>query len=61
MDKEQKKALIKGWELENKILRELRDLAEMNITLAYGCIRTAETMIDMIAVAQFQGFNKKEE
>lgn len=59
MNKEEQKALVKAWELEHKILREIRDLAEMNYCLAYGCIRTAETMIDVIAVKKMEDAQKK--
>ncbi len=61
MKKEEQKLLVKAWELEHKILREIRDLATMNYTLAYGCIRTAETMVDFIAVAKMHEVQKKAE
>ena len=54
MKKEEQKLLVKAWELEHKILREIRDLAEMNYCLAYGCVRTAETLVDFIAVGKMQ-------
>ena len=50
MDKEQKKLLVQAFELQNKILRDIQDLASMNPSLAYGLIRSAETLIDMIIV-----------
>ena len=50
MDKEQKKWLCEAWDKQGKIMAEIRDLAEASPTLAYGLIRSAETMIDMIFV-----------
>jgi hypothetical protein len=50
MDKSQQKALVKSWDMQQKILKEIRDLAYMNTMLAYGVIRQAETLIDAIAV-----------
>ena len=50
MDKEQKKALCEAWKLQSKIMVEIRDLAEMSPPLAYGLVRTAETMVDMIFI-----------
>lgn len=52
MDKGQKALLVRAWRKHGLILQELRDLAEMNVSLAYGCIRTAESMIDMIMIRQ---------
>lgn len=59
MKVEKQKLLVQAWELEHKILKEIEDLAEMNYCLAYGCIRTAETMIDFIAVAKMGEAIKK--
>lgn len=50
MDKEQKRMLIDAWTLHGEIIHQISALANMNVSLAYGCIRTAETMIDMIMV-----------
>ena len=50
MDKEQKKLLVQAFELQNKILRDIKDLPFMNLSLVYGLIRTAETLLDMIMV-----------
>lgn len=50
MDKEQKKNLVDAWGLMGRISEDLHKLATMNTTLAYGCIRSAETLIDMIMV-----------
>lgn len=50
MDKEQKKLLVMAWETHHRLLREIRDLACVNIPLAYGLIRTAETMLDVMMV-----------
>ncbi len=61
MDKEQKKLLVMAWEKQNKILRDIRDLASMNVSLAYGLIRTAETMIDMIEVNNVYKTREREE
>ena len=58
MDKEQKKLLVKAFELQSKILRDISDLAGMNKSLAYGCIRTAETLIDILMV---DDMSKKQE
>ena len=58
MDKEQKKLLVKAWQLQSKILRDISDLAGMNKPLAYGCIRTAETLIDILLVDEM---SKKQE
>ncbi len=60
MKKEERDLLIKAWELEHKILREIRDLAEMNYCLAYGCVRTAETIIDFIAVSGLHKVQQEE-
>ena len=50
MTKEQKQALERAWRLHHKIQDDLRKLALLNPPLAYGCIRTAQTMIDMIMI-----------
>ena len=59
MDKEQKKALVEAWQLHSKIIREIRDLALMNEALAYGCVRTAETIIDMLMVDKLRETQKE--
>ncbi len=52
MKKEEEELLMQAWELQHKILQEIRGLAEMNFCLAYGCLRTAETMVDLIAISK---------
>lgn len=47
MDKEQKALLVQAWELKAKIMKDIGTLAAINPVLAYGCIRAAETLIDM--------------
>lgn len=54
MNKEEQKVLVEAWELQGKIIKEIRDLAIMNEALAYGCIRTAETLVDMMFVDKFR-------
>mgnify|MGYP001566969463 CR=1 FL=1 len=61
MDKLQQKLLVAAWRKQQKILREIRDLASTNVVLAYGLIRTAETMIDMIMVDNVRKVKEKEE
>ncbi len=58
--KEEKKLLVEAWDLHHKILDELRKLALMNVSMAYGCIRTAETMTDVIMVDRVRQTQKKE-
>ena len=60
MNKIVQRALVGAWEKQHKILREIRDLAEVNVSFAYGCIRTAETMIDMIMVNKSRKLIKEE-
>jgi len=55
MNKEQQKALVKAWELSNKIVSEIIVLTEINERLAYDCIRTAETLIDLMREAPKEG------
>ena len=50
MNKKEKAAIVKGWEIQQEIIRDITALAQMNEPLAYGAIRTAETIIDMILV-----------
>lgn len=50
MDKEQKALLVQAWELHTKILKDIGILATMNQSLAYGCIRSAETLIETLMV-----------
>jgi len=50
MDKEQEALLVEAWELQQKINQDLGKLAVMSPTLAYGCIRNAETLIDILTV-----------
>lgn len=59
MDKEQKELLIKAWKLSNHIIHEIRELAFMNENLAYGCLRTAETIIDMRMVDRLRRAEKE--
>ena len=61
MDKLQQKLLVAAWGKQQKILREIRDLASINVDLAYGLIRTAETMIDIIMVDNVRKVKEKEE
>ena len=60
MNKEEKEALAGAWKVSNIIIREIRDLAKVNTMLAYGVIRQAETMIDLIFVDNFHKANKEE-
>ena len=60
MTKEEKEALAGAWKVSNIIIREIRDLAKVNTMLAYGVIRQAETMIDLIFVDNFHKANKEE-
>ena len=60
MDREQKKALVEAWALHNKILRDIQTLATAHESLAYGCIRTAETIIDGMMVDKLRGARRKE-
>ena len=53
MNKEEKEALARAWGMSHSIVREIRDLAEMNTMLAYAVIRQAETIIDLIVVNNF--------
>jgi len=50
MDKEQKALLVHAWELHAKIVKDIGRLAIMSPLMAYGCIRSAETMIDVLMV-----------
>lgn len=50
MNKEQTQALLEAWELKGKILQDIRKLALMNVTLAYGVVDTGKTLIDVIMV-----------
>ena len=59
MDKEQKAALVKAWELQGKILQDIGKLAGINKTLAYGCLRTAETIVDMVMVDRLRAEEAK--
>ncbi len=46
MDRKQKQALVRAWRLQHQIVKDIQNLAEMSIPMAYGCIRTAESLID---------------
>ena len=59
MKKEEKEALARAWTMSHSIIREIRDLAEMNTMLAYAVIRQAETMIDLIFVNNFHKTTKE--
>ena len=54
MNKEQQKLLVEAWELNHKIISQIKDLAYMNEGLAYGCIRHAETLVDYITICKFR-------
>ena len=59
MDKTQKAALVRAWKLHGQILKDIGALAEMNPSIAYGCIRTAEIMIDMMMVDRLRAKEAK--
>jgi hypothetical protein len=59
MDRNQQKQLIKAWDLQQKVVKEIHELAMMNTMLAYGVIRQSETLIDFIAVGNFHDAAKK--
>lgn len=59
MNKEEKEALARAWNMSHGIVREIRDLAEMNTMLAYAVIRQAETMIDLTVVDNFHKARKE--
>lgn len=48
MNKEQQKLLVQAWKLHSKILDDIQRLAAMNVAMAYGCVRTAETLVDLV-------------
>ena len=57
--KETKQALLQAWRLHKQIIKDIRRLARMNLPLAYGCIRSAEVMLDMIFVASVRKAKEK--
>ena len=59
INKEQKAALVRAWKLQGQILKDIGALAEMNPPIAYGCIRTAETMVDMLMVDRLRAEETK--
>jgi len=60
MDKAQKAALVRAWEFKDKILRDIGKLGAINPSIAYGCIRTAETIIDMMMVNRLRDVAQRE-
>ena len=58
MNKEQTKLLVQAWELQGRITEDLERLAHMSPILAYGCIRTAETIVDVIMVNRVRSASK---
>ena len=59
MEKSEKQALVEAWERSHKIIRDIRNLAEQNTFLAYGVIRQAETIVDIIMVRKAHEANKQ--
>jgi len=59
MDKEQEKALRQAWKIHQQILKDIVFLARMNVSLAYGCIDTGKTMVDLMAVDQIRKSDKQ--
>lgn len=57
-EKSEIKALVAVWEQSCKILRDIRDLAEINTFFAYGVIRQGEVIVDFISVANMQEAEK---
>ena len=51
MNKAEQKLLVEAWEEHGRILSAIKRLAARNVSLAYGVIRTGETIIDMQTVA----------
>lgn len=47
LDKEQYRAFKKAWLLKGKIEHDIDELAQMNPSLAFGAIRTGETITEM--------------
>ena len=48
LDAEQYRSFKKAWILKGKIEDEVMELANMNISLAYGAVKTSESLIDMV-------------
>lgn len=59
MNADETEALVAAWELHHKILLEIKKLANINPSLAYGVVRTAEIVIDIIFLRRSQEAEKQ--
>ncbi len=58
MEKQQSKSLAKQWQKATGLIEDIEALARSNPILAYGVIRTAETLVDFEMVSRMHQIAK---